>query len=303
MLTSSSFRGVIAAPVTPFTADARALDLPALERLVVRMIEAGVTGLMPCGTTGENAMLIPTERIAVIERIAATVRGRIPVIAGTGTAATHTSVALSQQAQQAGADAVMVIVPYYTKPTQAGIVAHVSAVHDAVSCPVMLYNNPHRSGIPLDPETVERICELAPRVVAIKDSTGNIDFCQEIVRRLGDRIAIVTGADETVVATLPLGAKALASVVANLIPERMVELVSMVERGQTEAARAAQHAVLPMCEAVFAEPYPATCKAGLAELGMAEPAVRLPLLPASTRARQAIAEELRRLEVRAAATG
>ena len=285
-------QGLITAPITPFANGGRSIDLAALERLVERQIDAGVAALMPCGTTGENAALSPTERTRVIECVSKTSAGRVPVIAGTGTAATPSTVELSQQAVDAGADAVMVIMPYYTMPTQDGLLEHVKAVGDAIEQPIVLYNNPMRSVVPLHAETVERMCEATPQVVAVKDSTGSVAFCQEVLRRLGERITVVCGDDDMVVPMFAMGAKAHASVLSNIIPARMVALVREAAAGGPAKARQLQCEVLGLCRAVFSEPFPASTKAAVAMLGLAEPIVRGPLLGVSGSLRERLAEEL-----------
>ena len=185
-----NFRGTFTALVTPFTKDGSAVDVAALERLVEAQVKGGVSGLVPCGTAGEDPLLSDEDRRNALRCIVSTASGRVPVIAGVGSIATATSVHLTRHAIDAGADGVMVVMPPYLNPSQEGMRAHVLEVARSTDRPVMLYNNPARSGVDLHPDTFESICEAAPNVVAVKESTGDIMRCQELHRRLGDRLAV-----------------------------------------------------------------------------------------------------------------
>ncbi len=294
MLTSTSLRGVMAALVTPFSKDGSLVDLQALERVTERCLDAGITGVLACGTAGENTTLRGSERVQVVERLASSISGRVPLVVGTGTACTRTSIENSLAAQAAGADAVMVIMPYYSRTTQDGLIAHVRAIHDALKLPIIVYNNPSRS-IKLEPCTLERICEQAPRVVAIKDSSCDILECQELRRRLGDRLTIICGADDLFVASFAAGAEALTSILANVVPHRIAELVRLARVGDRDAALRAQLQILPLVDLIHAEPFPTTSKTALELLGLAHSTVRLPLMPSSSALREALRRELNRL--------
>lgn len=178
MVAPMQLSGTFTALVTPFTPDGDAVDLPALDALVEAQIAGGVTGLVPCGTTGESPTLGDDEQLAVIKRVAAVAAGRVPVLAGTGGFSTKKTISASRAALAAGADGVMVVMPYYNKPSQDGLREHALAVARSVNCPVVLYNIPGRCVIDLAADTTEKICESAQNVVGIKDATGNVLRCQ-----------------------------------------------------------------------------------------------------------------------------
>src|SRR4051794_8426056 len=184
-MTTHRIEGTWTALVTPFSPDGADVDLAALDRLVEDQIRGGVSGLVPCGTTGEAPTLDDAEQILVIKRVVAAARGRVPVYAGTGSFSTKKTIAASKAAVEAGVDGVMVVMPYYSKPSQDGLREHVLAVARAVACPIIVYNVPGRSVVDLSAETTARICEEASNVVAIKDATANVLRCQELKRRLG----------------------------------------------------------------------------------------------------------------------
>lgn len=280
MAAEVAFRGTFTALVTPFRDDGE-IDFGALGVLVEDQIAGGVTGLVPCGTTGETPTLSEAEQIAVIKRVAEVSAGRVPVVAGTGSNDTKKTIAASQAALEAGADAVMIVMPYYSKPSQEGMRAHVIAVAEAVQRPVVLYNIPGRSVVDLAPETTARICEATPHVVAMKEATGNVIRAQELVRCLGDRLAVMSGDDALTVAMMAVGATGVISVSSNVLPKAVVEVATCAARGDFAAARAAQQRLLPLHEAMFLEPNPAPAKAALALMGRMLADVRLPLVPAS----------------------
>ena len=231
--------GTLTALVTPFTPDGDALDLLALDLLVESQLEGGVTGLVPCGTTGESPTLSDEEQVAVIKRVVAVTKKRAPVIAGTGTFSTRKTIAASKAALEAGADAVMIVMPYYNKPSQEGMREHVLAVARAVPCPIVLYNIPGRCIVDLSAETTERICEKAPNVVAIKDATGNVLRCQELKRRLGERLTVLSGDDALTLPMMAAGASGVISVTSNVRPREVSEVTRQIEAGSFGKAREA----------------------------------------------------------------
>ena len=288
--------GTFTALVTPLTRDGEAVDFPALEALVEAQIGGGVTGLVPCGTTGETPTLGDEEQIAVIKRVATVAAGRVPVLAGTGSFSTKKTIAASRAALAAGADGVMVVMPYYNKPSQDGLREHVLAVARAVSCPIVLYNIPGRSVVDLAADTTQRICESAPNVVGIKDATGNVLRCQELKRRLGDRLAVLSGDDGLTLPMMSVGAAGVISVTSNVRPREVSEVTRRALAGDWASARAAHIALLELHGLLFVEPNPAPAKAALAASGRMSPAVRLPLVPASEGLRRQIAAALARLD-------
>jgi 4-hydroxy-tetrahydrodipicolinate synthase len=273
--------GTYTAIVTPFSADGESVDLAALEALVEAQIAGGVTGLVPCGTTGEAPTLTDDEQLAVVKKVVEVARGRVPVMAGTGTFSTKKTISASRRALEAGADAVMVVMPYYNKPSQDGLVAHVTAVAQAVSAPIVLYNIPGRSVVDLGVEATKRICDAAPNVVGIKDATGNVLRCQELVRVLGDRLTVLSGDDGLTLPMMAVGARGVISVTSNVRPRETSEVTRLALSGDFARARAQHLALLELHASMFVEPNPAPAKALLAAEGKMSASVRLPLVPAS----------------------
>jgi 4-hydroxy-tetrahydrodipicolinate synthase len=288
--------GTFTAIVTPFGPDGESVDLAALDALVEAQIAGGVTGLVPCGTTGEAPTLTEEEQVTVIARTVKVAAGRVPVLAGTGSFSTKKTIDASKAALAAGADGVMVVMPYYNKPSQDGLREHVVAVARAVACPVVLYNIPGRSVVDLGAEATARICEAAPNVVGLKDATGNVLRCQELKRRLGDRLVVMSGDDGLTLPMMSVGAAGVISVSSNVRPREVSEVTRLALAGDWHGARAAHLALLELHAVMFAEPNPAPAKAALAAAGRMSAAVRLPLVPASEALRRQIAEVLARLE-------
>lgn len=287
--------GTYTALVTPFSADGSELDLAALDRLVDAQIAGGVSGLVPCGTTGESPTLSEAEQIDVITRVVQRAKGRVPVLAGTGSFSTKKSVAASKAAVDAGADGVMIVMPYYNKPSQDGMRAHVLEIAKSVSVPVVLYNVPGRSVVDLMPETTERICAEASNVIGIKEATGNVLRCQELVRRLGDRLIVLSGDDSLTLPMMSVGAKGVISVTSNVLPLETSRVTSLWREGKAEEAKRAHLDLLELHGLLFVEPNPAPAKAALAHLRMMNASVRGPLVPATAALSARIVEALARL--------
>jgi 4-hydroxy-tetrahydrodipicolinate synthase len=293
--------GTWPALVTPFTSDGEAVDYRALDALVDAQIEGGVSGLVPCGTTGESPTLSESEALEVIRRVALRAKGRVPVLAGTGSNATKRTVAASKAAIAAGAQGVMVVTPYYNKPSQDGMRAHILEVAAAVDAPIVVYNIPGRSVVDLLPETMERICAEAPRVVAVKEATGNVARCQELVRRLGDRLVVMSGDDALTLPMMAVGARGVISVTSNVRPRATSLVTTLAARGDWAGARAVHFALLELHALLFVEPNPSPAKAALAASGVMSEAVRGPLLPVPEALRGRLNEALARLDATLAA--
>lgn len=291
-----SLTGTFTALVTPFVAGGDAVDFGALEALVEAQIEGGVSGLVPCGTTGESPTLTDDEQLAVIKRVVDVAKGRVPVIAGTGTFSTKKTIAASKAALEVGADGVMVVMPYYNKPSQDGLREHVLAISRALSCPIVLYNIPGRSVVDLSADTTVQICEKAPNVVGLKDATGNILRCQELKRRLGDRLAVLSGDDALTLAFGSVGASGVISVTSNIRPREVSAVTTALLANDYVRARAYHFALVELHNIMFVEPNPAPAKAVLASLGRMTDAVRLPLVPASAATKQKVLEALARAD-------
>ncbi len=281
--------GTYTAIVTPFLAAApHAIDWPALDALVDAQVAGGITGLVPCGTTGESPTITHEEHKEIVRRVVKRAAGRVQVIAGTGSNSTQTAIELSQDAERAGADAVMVVVPYYNKPTQDGLHSHFVTIAAAVKCPVVLYNIPGRTGIDLSCDTFVRIVESAPNVVGMKEATGNVLRAQEIVRRLGARVTVLSGDDALTLAMVAVGARGVISVTSNVLPRAVSRATRLALEGKNEEARKAHFDLVPVHEAMFLEANPGPAKAALAMRGMMSDAVRGPLVPAGEATKRAL---------------
>ncbi len=267
------FSGAITALVTPFRNGA--IDTVSLSNLVSWQIDQGIDGLLACGCTGEAATLSTEEHHLVVRTVLEVAEGRVPVIAGTGTNDTETSVKLSLETAALGVDAVLLITPYYNKPTPEGQIDHYSLVADAVDCPVILYNVPGRTGTNMLPSTIARLAEH-PRIVAVKDAAGSAERVTAI-RNLCD-ITILSGDDPIAMAQVALGAAGVISVVSNIAPAAMSELISLAASGNLQEARKIQSRLYPVIKAMFLETNPMPVKKSLALMGRIQDELRLPLV-------------------------
>jgi len=284
-----SFQGTFTAVVTPFKDDdAQSIDWDAFDRLVDEQIAGGITGLVPCGTTGESPALSYEEQAAVIARTVGRAKGRVKVIAGTGSNSTRHTIELSRAAEKAGVDAVMVVVPYYNKPTQEGLYRHYVAVAASVKCPVIVYNIPGRTGIDLAADTLSRIVEASPNVTATKEATGNVLRAQELVARHGDRLTVLSGDDALTLPMIACGAKGVISVASNVLPRTVSEATRLALSGDMAAARKAHLALLPLFSGMFVEANPGPAKCALALRGRMKDVVRGPLAPVTAETRALI---------------
>jgi 4-hydroxy-tetrahydrodipicolinate synthase len=292
----TTLQGAFTALVTPFDG-AGEIDLGAFDALVERQIHGGIAGLIPCGTTGETPTLTEEEQVTLVKRAVATSRGRAPVYAGTGSFSTKKTIEASRRALGAGAAGVMVVMPYYSKPTQEGLFQHVVAVAKAVGeAPVILYNIPGRTGVDLAVETTERICAAAPNVVATKEATGNVLRCQELKRRLGDRLTVLSGDDALTLPMMAVGASGVISVTSNVYPGQVSALVRLALEGRFAEARELHFRLLPVHDSMFIEANPGPVKAASALKGWMTEATRGPLVPVTEATRIKVGEALARFE-------
>ena len=268
------FTGCGTALITPFYDDR--VDFEALGRLIDMQLQGGADALVVCGTTGEPATLTQEEKDSILEFALKRVGGRIPVIAGTGTNCTKITAAQSLRAQGLGADALLVVTPYYNKATQQGLLAHFTAAADAVQIPVILYNVPSRTGVNLLPETAARLMEHE-NIAGIKEASGDLSQAAELARLCADSAALYAGNDDQALPFLSLGAQGVISVVSNAAPGLMRRLVSSWFEGDTEACRAVQLSLLPLIKLLFSEVNPIPVKAALEIMGICRADVRLPL--------------------------
>lgn len=285
--------GSYTAIVTPFKDDAhRSIDWDAYDRLVDAQVAGGITGIVPCGTTGESPALDHEEQLELVKRTVKRANGKAIVLAGTGTNSTRSTIAMSQAAERAGADAVMIVTPYYNKPTQDGLFEHFVEAAKSVKCPVVVYNIPGRSVIDLSAATLARIADAAPNVVATKEATGNVLRCQEIARTMGDRMMVLSGDDGLTLPMISVGAKGVISVTSNVYPAEVTKATRLALEGKYEEARRAHFALLPVHEVMFVEANPSPAKAALAHKKLCLDVVRGPLVKASEAARAKVVAAL-----------
>ena len=289
---SRIFTGMASAMITPM--NAQGVDYEAMERFVEFQIENGINALVVMGTTGENATLEPWEQKEVIRFVVEKVNHRVPVIAGTGTNNTAHVLQNTKNACEVGADAVLVVTPYYNKGTQKGLITHFTAVADASSVPVILYNVPSRTGVNLLPKTVAELAKH-PNIVAIKEASGSMAQLVELMALCGDQIDVYSGEDALTVPMLAMGAAGTISVLSNVAPKESVAMTDAFFAGKIEEAAQWQCKLLPLINALFSEVNPIPVKAAVSALGFGEDYLRLPLTPMEAGHREVLLCEMRKL--------
>lgn len=294
MRKNTIFKGMATAMVTPMTATG--VDYDALGRFIDFQLASGINALVAVGTTGESATLSPQERNEVIRFTVDRVNGRVPVIAGTGTNNTAHAITYTENACAIGADAMLVVTPYYNKATQAGLIAHFSAIADKSDKPVMLYNVPSRTGCNMLPATVAELAKH-PNIAAIKEASGNMAQIVELFARCGDQIDVYSGEDAITIPMMAMGAKGAISVLSNVVPTQSVAMTDAFFAGKLEEAAKLQCAYLDLINDLFCEVSPAPAKAAVSAMGYGEENIRLPLIPMSQENRQRMFERMRRLGV------
>ena len=288
------FKGMATALVTPMTPSG--VDYDTLGRFIDFQIESGINALVAVGTTGENATLEPADQKEVIRYTVERAAGRVPVIAGTGTNNTEHVLANTRNACEVGADAVLVVTPYYNKATQNGLITHFTTVADASMVPVIMYNVPSRTGVNLLPKTVARLAEH-PNIVAIKEAAGNMAQAVELARLCGDKLDVYSGEDGLVVPMMSMGAAGCISVLSNVAPVQAVAMTDAFLAGNLREAAAWQCRLMPLINALFSEVNPIPVKAAVAAMGFGEEYLRLPLTPMEPEHRAVLLEEMRKLGV------
>jgi len=268
------FKGSIVAIVTPFRNGK--VDEKALGNLIEWHIKQGTNAIVPCGTTGESATLDYEEHHRVIRFTVEAVNKRVPVIAGTGANATDETIMITKEAKKSGADAALVVAPYYNKPTQEGLYRHYKAVAEAVKIPLILYNVPGRTAVNILPSTVARLAEIK-NIVAIKEATGDMKQASEIIRLCGNRITVLSGDDFTTLPLMALGGKGTISVTANVAPKLVSQMCALWEKGRFDEARKLHFKLEPLNAAMFIETNPIPVKTALALMGKIQEEFRLPL--------------------------
>ncbi len=289
-----SIRGTVTALITPFQ-DGR-VDYHTLERLVERQIEAGVDALVPCGTTGESPTLRDDEHHEVIACVIRAARGRLPVIAGTGTNDTAETVRRTRLAVEAGASAALVVNPYYNRPTQAGLFAHFAEVARSASIPIVLYNIPGRTGVELSIATIAKLHEKFPRIVAVKHATGRVDDAADLMQ--ASTIDVLSGDDPLTWPLMALGAVGVVSVLSNLAPRAVKRLTDAALGGDFAAAREAHRTLFPLARALLSlETNPIPIKTAMALRGLCTEEFRLPMTPIAPENRVKLGELLERVSL------
>ena len=286
------FTGMASAMITPM--NAQGVDYAAMERFIEFQIANGINALVVMGTTGENATLEPWEQKEVIRFTVEKVNHRVPVIAGTGTNNTAHVLQNTKNACEVGADAVLVVTPYYNKGTQKGLITHFTTVADASEVPVILYNVPSRTGVNLLPKTVAELAKH-PNIVAIKEASGSMAQLVELMALCGDKIDVYSGEDALTVPMLAMGAAGTISVLSNVAPKESVAMSDAFFAGHIEEAAAWQCKLLPLINALFSEVNPIPVKAAVSALGFGEDYLRLPLTPMEEGHREVMLAEMRKL--------
>ena len=288
------FTGMATALVTPMTPEG--IDYEALGRFIDFQIDNGINALVAMGTTGENATIEPEDQTKVIRYTVERAAGRVPVIAGTGTNNTAHVIENTKRACEAGADAVLVVTPYYNKATQAGLIAHFTAVADVSTVPVILYNVPGRTGCNLQPKTLATLAEH-PNIVALKEASGNMAQFMEMMRLAGDKIDIYSGEDALTAPMMSMGCKGAISVLSNVVPGLAVAMTDAAKAGNFEEAARLQLSMLPLIDALFSQVNPIPAKAAVSAMGFGQDYLRMPLTPMEEPFRTNLFEQMRKLGV------
>ncbi len=284
-------RGSIVAIVTPFKDGA--VDYGRLGELIEFHMDSGTHGIVPVGTTGESPTLSHAEHDEVIKFTVETVRGRVPVVAGTGSNSTEEALRLTKFAEQAGADAALVVTPYYNKPTQEGIYRHFRTIADETSVPLILYNVPGRTVVNIEPETVERLFCDCENVIGIKEASGSLEQASRIIYLCGEDLVLLSGDDAVNYPLLTVGARGFISVTANIAPADVAEMYNSFAKGEIERAKEFHYRLFPLNSVLFVESNPIPVKAALAVMGKISPEIRAPLYELSGENLEKLERELK----------
>lgn len=281
------FSGAFTALVTPFRNGE--VDVEALEGMVEFQIQHGVSGLVPCGTTGETPAMSEAEDRLVVETTVRVANGRVPVIAGTGSNSTDMAIKYTKMAQEVGADGSLQVAPYYNKPTQEGLFRHFAAIAESTDLPLVLYNIPGRTGVTISAETMARLWEEIPNVVGVKDSTLSMNMIADVRALCGEEFSILSGDDPMTLPVVALGGRGVISVASNVAPGAVSEMVDALLSGDYTRGRELHYELLPLFRALFVETNPIPVKTAASLLGLCSDEMRLPMIPLS-------GENLRTLE-------
>jgi 4-hydroxy-tetrahydrodipicolinate synthase len=287
--------GAGTALVTPFTSTGR-LDEAAARRLTQRQIDEGIHFLVPCGTTGESPTLTREEHVRVVELAVEEAHGRVPVLAGAGGYNTHEVIELAREVEQAGAQGILSVTPYYNKPTQDGLLRHYETIAASTPLPIIVYNVPGRTGCNVEPRTLARLAEI-PNIVGVKEASGNMAQISDVCRLVPDDFIVLSGDDALTLPVMAVGGRGVISVVSNLSPRNVSRMVEAAEAGDFPTARAMNKRLLGPTFTMFLEANPIPVKAAMAMLGLLEESYRLPMVPPSSATRTKIAEALAQLDL------
>ena len=288
------FSGAFTAIVTPFK-DGQ-VDEKAFKGLIRFGLDGGVSGFVPCGTTGESPTLSHEEHNRVVEMTVKEVAGQVKIIAGTGSNSTEEAISLTKHAKKVGVDAALLVSPYYNKPTQEGLYRHFKAIAEAVDIPLVLYNIQGRTGVNIENSTMEKLSRL-PNIVGVKEASGSILQMSEVIRLCGPDFDVLSGDDQMTFPLMALGGKGVISVVTNIIPDKMSALVRHMLAGEIDKARAIHFEIFELCQAMFVETNPIPIKAALGLMGKIEPEFRLPLCPPASASLEKIRNALSKLNL------
>jgi len=285
------FKGSMVAIITPFKNNGKVIDEKCLKKLVAFQIKNGTSAIVPCGTTGESATLSIKEHEKVMDIVIKAAKGKAKVIAGTGSNNTEEAIELTTHAKKAGADGALVITPYYNKPTQEGIYRHFKALSDATTIPIIAYNIASRTGVNIEPRTMARLAGIK-NVVGVKEASGGLNQMSETRRLCGEEFDLISGDDSLTLPLLAIGGCGVISVVANIVPKDVSNMVAAFFEGDLDKARELHYKMLPLINAMFIETNPIPVKAAMHMMGMIEPGLRLPMCEISSDNRKRLKEAL-----------
>lgn len=295
MANKGTFQGCYTALITPFKGEG--VDHAQFEALVEWQIEQGIHGIVPCGTTGESATMSHVEHKEVTERAVKIAKGRAVVMAGTGSNSTAEAIDFTKHAEKAGADACLVVAPYYNKPTQDGLFQHYKAIANVTALPIFVYNIPGRSGVNITDATLARLAEACPNIAGVKDATGDLARPATLRHLVGDRLAMFSGEDMTMVGFNAMGGRGVISVVSNLAPKLCSEVQQLTLVGQYDEARKLHAPLVPLISALFSETNPIPVKYAASLMKKTDGTFRLPLVPPSEATQKLVRDALSELKL------
>lgn len=270
------FEGAGVALITPFTAEGD-VNYPKLEELIEEQIAGGTDAIISCGTTGESSTMSHAEHLDVVRFTCKVVNKRIPVIAGTGSNSTREAIYMSQEAEKAGADGLLIVTPYYNKATQGGLIKHYTMIAESVNIPILLYHIPGRTGVTMKPETIVKLCREVPNIVGVKEASGNFSTIAKIMNLADGCIDLYSGNDDQIVPLLSLGGKGVISVLSNVAPAQTHEICASYFRGEVQKSCRMQLEAIPLIDALFCEVNPIPVKAAMNLMGKETGPLRMPL--------------------------